>query len=110
MVTDRGHVKVLDFGLAKLTRADAGRATLDTPLTQAGIVLGTIEYMAPEQVSGGTVDSRADIFALGAVTYELLAGSRTCRTDRGRSRHRSSPARARRSGRSRSTRRSTSTP
>lgn len=76
MITPRGHVKVLDFGLAKLTRVDANQATVDTPHTKAGVVLGTLEYMAPEQLSGRNVDGRADIFSLGAVAYELLTAVR----------------------------------
>jgi tetratricopeptide (TPR) repeat protein/predicted Ser/Thr protein kinase len=76
MVTDRGHVKVLDFGLAKVTQLAGDAATLDTPRTQTGVVLGTLEYMAPEQIAGGVVDGRADVFALGAVLYELLTGTR----------------------------------
>ena len=80
-------VKVLDFGLAKAldTRAGgagaAGRAgghdlTLTSPAMTAGIVLGTAPYMSPEQAKGRPVDRRADIWAFGAVLFEMLAGTR----------------------------------
>src|SRR5207253_10195709 len=67
-VTQSGRVKILDFGLAKLTQADpalAGLSALQTnpPLTMHGIVLGTVGYMAPEQVRGLAADHRADLFA-----------------------------------------------
>ncbi len=77
MLTPSG-VKLLDFGLAKLK--DAERAeTIDRPteslrLTERGTVLGTIPYMAPEQVEGREVDARTDIFALGAILYEMASG------------------------------------
>jgi serine/threonine protein kinase len=74
-----GRVKVLDFGLARLSTksaADAEAATLTDPGTVAGAVLGTVGYMAPEQVRGQTVDARTDIFALGCVLYEMLTGRR----------------------------------
>src|SRR5260370_13596044 len=58
------RVKLLDFGLARVT-GDA------TPLTQPGVVLGTPAYMAPEQVNGGDVDQRGDLFSLGCVLYRL---------------------------------------
>lgn len=74
MITGRQLVKVLDFGLAKFLRPfDDDRAhTID--MTSPGMVLGTLHYMAPEQLRGGDVDHRADLFALGAVLYEMLAG------------------------------------
>jgi serine/threonine-protein kinase len=62
-----GHVKVLDFGLAKLAASE---------MTRTGTVMGTPTYMAPEQLRGQKVDARADVFALGAIFYELLAGTR----------------------------------
>ena len=74
------RVKILDFGLAKQTRvaapaADSATLTSPTP-TLAGMVLGTIGYMSPEQVRGETADHRSDIFSFGAILYELLSGKR----------------------------------
>jgi eukaryotic-like serine/threonine-protein kinase len=76
MIT-RGGAKLLDFGLAKsaATSAPAGEdATEHKPLTHEGMILGTWQYMAPEQLTGGESDSRTDIFALGALLYEMATG------------------------------------
>ena len=75
-----GHVKILDFGIAKLTRdfgakADEAAQTLHS-LTVTGEILGTASYMAPEQVRDQPTDHRTDIFALGAILYELLTGKK----------------------------------
>ena len=77
MVRPDGYVKVLDFGLAKLTEASGGNSA-DSALdlsTQSGMVLGTINYMSPEQALGQDVDSRTDIFSLGVVLYEMVTGT-----------------------------------
>ena len=75
-----GMVKVLDFGLAKIAAASAPQRadspTLTLGMTEAGMIMGTAGYMAPEQAKGKPVDKRADIFAFGVVLYELLVGSR----------------------------------
>src|SRR6185503_8998693 len=82
-VTPDGHVKVLDFGLAKAVAAEvhgptasSNSPTFTSPvhMTQAGSLLGTAPYLAPEQVRGKPADRRADIWAFGCVVYEMLAG------------------------------------
>ena len=79
-ITHDGRAKILDFGLAKLTERlqdDVNPAQSVTVLaTMPGMVLGTAGYMSPEQVRGEQTDARTDIFAFGAVLYEMLAGRR----------------------------------
>jgi serine/threonine protein kinase len=85
-ITRDSRIKILDFGLAKLTQDQPDRATasalptLPSP-TQPGVVLGTVGYMAPEQVRGLSVDHRADLFAFGAIVYELLSSRRAFSRD-----------------------------
>jgi hypothetical protein len=75
LVTKSG-VKLLDFGLAKIEHAKSdGTAQLETsPLTGEGTILGTLQYMSPEQIEGQEADARSDIFAFGLVLYELISG------------------------------------
>ena len=83
-VTKDGRIKILDFGLAKLAQkasADPDDVTLTSERTAAGVVMGTASYMAPEQVRGEGADPRTDIFAFGAVLYEMLSGVRAFRRD-----------------------------
>jgi serine/threonine protein kinase len=80
-VTEDGRSKILDFGLAKLSSPEMASASLTEAPTQAeetepGTVLGTVGYMSPEQVRGLPSDRRSDIFALGAVLYEMVTGRR----------------------------------
>jgi serine/threonine protein kinase/Tol biopolymer transport system component len=79
MLTSAG-AKLLDFGLAKPAAALASAATLTavqtTPMTEEGTIVGTFQYMSPEQVEGKEVDGRSDIFSLGAVLYEMVTGKR----------------------------------
>jgi two-component system LytT family response regulator len=77
MITPRGHVSVLDFGLAKMRPAatDSGTASTATQfLTNPGMVMGTVQYMSPEQALGRDADHRSDLFSLGVVLYEMAAG------------------------------------
>jgi eukaryotic-like serine/threonine-protein kinase len=80
MIDRAGRSRVLDFGLAKLQASveppepSTTVPTLDTPLTRAGTVLGTLEYMSPEQAMGQPVDGRSDVFSFGAVLYQMVTG------------------------------------
>ncbi|HUJ81716.1 MAG TPA: protein kinase, partial [Candidatus Acidoferrales bacterium] len=76
MITDAGHIKVLDFGLAKrMPQTDLSAATVSqAPLAQEGGVVGTLMYMAPETLRGEPADARTDLWALGAVLYEMVIG------------------------------------
>jgi serine/threonine-protein kinase len=83
-VSRDGHVKILDFGLAKRTEMK-GAAETSAPTqakgTEPGTVMGTMGYMSPEQVRGREVDHRSDIFSLGTILYELLSGKRAFKRD-----------------------------
>ena len=79
LVTAERQVKVLDFGLAKLVEAGPGtpsRTTVTGPVTLAGVVMGTIAYMSPEQARGEETDARTDLFSFGAVLFEMSTGRR----------------------------------
>ena len=84
MVTDDGHVKVLDFGLARTVEPDVVRlaeAVTSLGLTAAGIIVGTMPYMSPEQIEAKPLDHRTDLFSLGIILYELATGERPFRGD-----------------------------
>jgi Tol biopolymer transport system component len=74
MIAD-GHVKILDFGLALSARLAAEDETETSPVGEVGALKGTLAYMSPEQLTGGTVDERTDVFALGIILYESLTGA-----------------------------------
>ncbi len=79
MIRPDGYVKVLDFGLAKLIEPGSPMSVAEAPTkvkTGSGMIMGTVGYMSPEQARGLTVDARSDIFNLGAVIYEMVAGQR----------------------------------
>jgi serine/threonine protein kinase len=79
-ITKDGRVKILDFGVAKLTQPEGSQSQAEIPTrridTGAGIIVGTVGYMSPEQVGAKTVDHRSDIFSFGAILYEMLSGRR----------------------------------
>jgi Tol biopolymer transport system component/tRNA A-37 threonylcarbamoyl transferase component Bud32 len=83
IVTPESQVKILDFGLAKLMDrapdAEGETQTQEAALPEAGAITGTVAYMSPEQASGRPLDHRADIFSVGVMLYEMLAGSRPMR-------------------------------
>src|ERR1700691_2600880 len=83
-VTRDERVKILDFGLAKLAQPEESShegVTMEAVPTSAGVVLGTVGYMSPEQVRGAPADTRSDIFSLGAILYEMLSGRRAFRRE-----------------------------
>jgi eukaryotic-like serine/threonine-protein kinase len=83
MVTVEGRAKILDFGLARqaVSAASADAPTRTQAITEEGAVIGTMGYMAPEQLRGKQVDARSDIFSFGAILYEMVAGRRAFQRD-----------------------------
>src|SRR3989442_8935453 len=82
MITRDGRLKILDFGLAKVVQSDAAINGLETR-TDAGLILGTVPYMSPEQARGAGVDFRSDQFSVGLILYELATGQPAFRRDSG---------------------------
>ena len=80
-LTEDGQVKILDFGLARPASTSSGATETVAAATNPGVVMGTIGYMAPEQVRGLPLDQRTDLFAFGAVLFEMLAGHRAFERD-----------------------------
>src|SRR5881296_1611655 len=79
MVTNEGLVKLLDFGLAKLTERGGESeftASMRSPRTEEGTIIGTVAYMSPEQAEAKNVDTRSDVFSFGSVLYEMATGRR----------------------------------
>lgn len=103
-ITGDGHLKILDFGLAKRTEVVAPGQETSAPTlghTAPGVVMGTVGYMSPEQIRGLGVDHRSDIFAFGAIFYEMLTGKERSSERPQRTRCRRSSKRSRRSFRNR---------
>jgi serine/threonine protein kinase/Tol biopolymer transport system component len=84
-ITSGDHLKILDFGLAKVTHPEREKAPTDvdtiSAVSDSGKIVGSVGYMAPEQVHGTTADHRSDIFAFGAILYEMLSGRRAFNGD-----------------------------
>src|SRR5258708_17662190 len=86
LITKDGRLKILDFGLAKLRRSHAQTETVDgmtAAETNAGMVLGTVGYMSPEQVRGQPADQLSDIFSFGSILYEMISGQRAFKRSTG---------------------------
>ncbi|MCX6630803.1 MAG: protein kinase, partial [Candidatus Solibacter sp.] len=81
MVTERGQVKILDFGIAKVNPAGDSESNATQTLTLSGQIVGTVAYMSPEQAAGKDIDWRSDIFSFGCVLYEMLTARRAFREE-----------------------------